>query len=297
NVDLVEGIKFINCSFNKGIVFSKVLVSRINSDPKSGSISIEFHACNSTNIIVENRCNFIRSLLIKDCESIDYLSIRDSEVQNLGYSIRNSKINTSLFIRNIVCNVSLFHLNVNAPVRLENVKGDVSLVDCEFQKNVHLWRIIGRSIVLNDNKFHSTFETKASILTGFYSHRDIAFRKFEIELGWGESPENIKLEELYIEGEKFYEKFNFNGMGKTVNKIDLPFTPSCEGLIRIENSKIIEVNISGITKNINIIFSRIEFQHLNMLNFTNSNNNLTFTKCLGNNESSFIASDCDLGTT
>ena len=190
---------------------------------------------------------------------------------------------------------------------METVTGDVSIIKSVVSKFAKFWNIeCPFSFTLNHNTFEDEFEVKASRIKGFYSHGDTFYRKGKLE-NRDDSDNGIvsNLKAIYITEGNFIEGFEFDGMGKELQKLNLPLSPNFKGVLRFIGWKIYETNISGINTSLKLVFKRVQFKRIIFIDFANSGD-ITFERCSAENErfldtedpdSSIIASDSDFGIT
>ncbi|WP_024742388.1 hypothetical protein [Tenacibaculum maritimum] len=307
DVDIQFGLHFIDCIFQKGIAFKNVKNTKnsTNEDDRKGGIS--FRNCKAQFISFENLCEIKRGVVIDAKSEIRVIRcIQKTVFGNLGLKIKNSTVSELLDISN--CNLELrINSSEVKTLRIESMKGDVSLINSIFTDWVKFWNVeCPNNLTLNYNTFKKEFEVKASRIKGFYIHGDTFLRKSKLE-NRGDSEQNIHvhLDEIYITDANFVESFEFDGMGENLSKITLPLSLNAKGVLKIHNWKIKETLVSGVNQNLKLLFSMIGFKRLMLTNFSNfgvvnfdgiTALNLDF-KTINDPESSIIIANSILGLT
>lgn len=307
DVDIQFGLHFRNCQFKKGIAFQNVKNSKntTSEDDREGGLS--FRNCKAEFISFEKACDIKRGVVVDAKSEIKKICcIQNTVFGNLGLKITDSSVSKLLDISG--CNLELRISNSELKtLRIESMKGDVSLINSKFTDWVKFWNVeCPNSLTLNYNTFEKEFEVKASRIKGFYIHGDTFLRKGNLE-NRDDSGQAIQanLDEIYITDANFVESFEFDGMGGRLSKIILPLSLNAKGVLKIHNWKIKEALISGVNQNLKLLFSIVGFKRLMFTNFSNfgvvnfdgiSALNLDF-KTHTDPDSSIIIANSSLGTT
>ncbi|WP_306568657.1 hypothetical protein, partial [Flavobacterium lindanitolerans] len=110
---------------------------------------------------------------------------------------------------------------------------------------------------------------------------------------------NLKtyLNKLYISEARFIEGFDFNGLGKKLDELNLIMTPELKGVLNFDNWIIEHTIISGINQNLKLLFKSIKFRFLLINDFTNFSD-ISFDRCRGNGDEAILnLINSDLGST
>lgn len=307
DVDIQFGLHFVNCQFKKGIVFKNVkntLKTASEEDLEGGGIC--FSNCQSEFILFGNACDIERGISIKAKCDIKKIQIIDSKARNRGLKISKSTISNLLGIT--ACNLELHIDNseINT-LRVESNNGNISLIKSKFTDWAKFWNIeCPNNFTLNYNVFENTFDIKASRVKGLFIHGDTFQRKGHFENRDDSGNGHLTfLNEIYITDANFVESFEFDGMGKNLKKVTLPFSSTFNGVLKIYNWNINEVLISGINQNLKLIFSKNNFKRIVLNDFSNFGT-INFDECKSDNinfktdedpDSSIIISNTSLGNT
>lgn len=297
--EINSGIKFTNCKFEKGVVFHNVQSTNYNSTYNPNNESVCFENSEATFLTFENNCFLDRSLTIKkDCK-IETLNITDFGNRNAGIILKNSSIN----YLQIVQTKSQIHFSNSIfqnSTRLESIFGDVSFVKNEFVKEIMIWNLeCPNSFTLNYNLFKDNYEIEASrikslAIIGDTFEKGVKFENRNLSPG---TMIETYLNNFYISETNFIEGFDFNGLGKELQKLTIKISPELKGVLNIDNWIIEETIISGINQNLKLLFKSIKFKFLLINDFTNFSD-ISFDRCKGNGDEAILnLINSDLGTT
>lgn len=297
NIEINSGLTFVNCEFEKDVIFHNVKSTNFNSTYNDENCSVLFLKCTGTKIIFGNECLFDRCITVNNCK-FEKIAFNSTKIVNAGLSIKDSNIDY-VDIFNSESDVNLSNSTFLKPLRFESLSGSISLISNEFKGWLKFWNIECRSsFTLNNNKFEDTFDIEGSRINGLFIHGDTFDKKATLE-NRDVTGANKKafLYEIYITEAKFTEGFYCNGLGESIKKITLPLTPSFQGLLKFEGWEAGNVYISGVNQNLKLLFKRMFFGFFVINDFTNYSD-MSFDKCKGlNNECTFNLLDCDLGAT
>jgi len=297
DAEINSGLSFVNCEFKKGIIFQNVKSTNYDTTINSKNSSILFSHCNSSIVVFVNNCFFERSIQIQDNCQFEKIELHLIKIVNEGLNIKDSSIDY-VDISNSELDVTLSNSTFFKPLRLESSSGSISLISNEFKGWLKFWNIECKSsFTLNNNKFEDTFDIEGSRINGLFIHGDTFDKKATLENRdvTGNNKEAF-LNEIYITEAKFMEGFYCNGLGKSIEKITLPLTPSFQGVLKFEGWEANNVYISGVNQNLKLLFKRMFFGFFVINDFTNYSD-ISFDKCKGDKESTFNLLDSDLGTT
>jgi hypothetical protein len=296
-VDLICGLSFEFCEFKKGIAFSNVIVSKYDSNKFPLNSSLYFHNCTIKSLkILNSRIERGFNLFAKT--KVDRLIIERSVIGNGGINIKESEISKRFDLRQVQTeSFTVSNSLIESAIRLESVKTtSVSFIKSTFNNSLKLWNIYNETdITFNYNFFGDEVEIAASKIKGIFSHGDTFKRKLIIKLN---NEENIisSLKELYITEIDLGESFVFKGHDKSIEKLTIPFTSKIKGVLKFSDCEISETNLSGVNEYSKLIFKKITFENLNVIDFTNFSD-ITFVNSKGNNQSCFEITNSDLGIT
>jgi hypothetical protein len=298
NVEINSGIEFINCEFRKGIDFDNVKSTNFKSTKNPNNFSVLFTSCQASHIVFTAGCVFDREIKIKNHSKIGDLNLYNTQINNAsGLIIKETHIEGSIYVSNSKFDISISKSIISKQFRIETLTGNISLISSIFHNWVNFWNITSFSkILLNKNKFEDTFEIEGSSLNGFFIHGDTFDRKgtFENRDLQGKGKE-ASISEIYITEANFVEGFDFNGLGKPIEKITLPITPNFKGVLKFEGWVADNVTISGVNQDLKLLFKRNLFQFLIFNSFSNYGD-LSFDKCKAFGDSTFNLINCDLGS-
>jgi hypothetical protein len=296
DLELKFGLGFANCTFHKSITIQKFRVEEYSQD-FYGNTSLFFNNCKGKAIVIRGNVHLHRAFLIEnDCEFENLTISTNVSIGNGGIRIKNSNfLNLIEFIFIVSEGVTISDSNIDGVLRIESSKTDISFIKSTFKKDIKLWNtVIPFSFISNYCNYEDTVKFDACKIKGVSIHNDTFYREFSIKL---HDPHNAKigsLEEVYFKEMNFIEGFILDGANEKINKVTLPLTSSAKGYIKLEKLKIDETKLFGINENVKINFKNIEFNHLNMIDFTNLNE-INFNRCRGSAESSLNMVDSDLG--
>lgn len=298
--EINSGIKFTNCKFEKGIVFHNVKSTNYNSTYNPNNESVCFENSEATFIVLKNNCFLDRSLTFKKECKIEKLDITNFANRNAGISIRNSNVNY-LSISRSKTEINLFNSIFQKSTRFETIIGDVSLVKNEFLEEIIIWNLeCPNRLTLNYNQFKDNFKIEASRVNTFTIFGDTFEKKAEFEnrdTTTNNFNINTYLNKVYISQAKFNEGIDFNGLGKSLDELNLTMTPELKGVLNFDNWVVEKTIISGINQNLKLLFKNIKFRFLFINDFTNYSD-ISFDRCKGNgNEAILNLINSDLGST
>jgi len=298
--EINSGIKFTNCKFENGIVFQNVKSTNYNSTYNPNNESVCFENSEATLIAFEKKCFLDRSLTFKKDCNIEKLDIIDFENRNAGIIIRNSNVNY-LSISRSNTEINLSNSIFQKPTRFETIIGDVSFIKNEFIEDIMIWNLeCPNRFTLNFNLFKDNFEVEASRVKALTIFGDTFEKKAEFE-NRDTTTNNFNittyLNKVHISQAKFNEGIDFNGLGKSLDELDLIITPELKGVLNFDNWVVEKTTISGINQNLKLLFKNLKFRFLFINDFTNFND-ISFDRCKGNgNEAILNLINSDLGTT
>lgn len=298
DVDINSGLFFVDCEFKKGIVFHKVVSTNYNSTYNSQNSSLLFSNCIASTIIFTIDCFFERSITIdNNCRILEKIVLKKTKIVNAGFSIKNSTVNY-IDISNSEFDINFSNSTFLKPLRIDSLKGNVALISNEFSRWLRFWNIeCNFSFTLNKNTFKDKFNIEGSRIKNLSIHGDVFEKKAELE-NRDLSGNNLEtyLNQIYITEAKFIEGFDFNGLGKSIEKITLPITPEFAGVLKFVGWEVDHIYLSGINQNLKLLFKSMAFRFFMINDFTNYSD-ISYDKCKGYADCTLNLSDCDLGTT
>jgi hypothetical protein len=298
DAEINSGIFFIDCEFKKGIVFHNVKSTKYSSSYNSKNSSVLFSNCIASTIIFEVNCFFDRKITIEnDCRILEKIDLKLTKIVNAGFSIQESTINY-IDISNSEFEINFSNSTFLKSVRVDSLKGNVALISNEFSGWLKFWNLeCNFSFTLNKNTFKDKFNIDGSRIKNLSIHGDAFDKKAELE-NRDLSGNNLEtyLNQIYITEAKFTEGFDFNGLGKSIEKITLPITPEFVGVLKFVGWKVDMPHVSGVNQNLKLLFKNMSFRFFTIYDFTNYSD-ISFDKCNGFGDCTLNLSDCDLGTT
>ncbi len=298
DADLICGLSFEYCEFKAGVVFNNISIPNFDERVFSINASLVFYECKATRIQLLNGTSLNRALII-DCKSeVDDLVIVDTVIGNGGIKIKESVISKSIdFSRLNSYSFSVNNSVIKGGIRLSNISlNGLSFLDSEFSEKIKIYNLETKSsgFTLNRNVFKKSVIIESSRIEGLFIHEDEFLNEFKVILKSISNQVNSSLKELYITEAKFLNRFILDGKGKEIEKVTLPITTTLQGVIKLDNFNILELYLSGVNENLNLIFKRIGFKKLSINDFSN-NSEVTFSNSFGLKDSLMEVVDTDLG--
>lgn len=297
DVNIKSGLEFINCVFKKGIQFKAVDSRNYSSIHNPNNFSLKFDSCRANFISFSEGCFFERNVVLSNKTEIKKIIINNTKIVNAGFSIKDSTINYT-DISNSEFEINFSNSFFLKPLRVESLIGNVAFVSNEFTGWVRFWNLeCNFSFTLNKNTFKDSFNIEGSRIKSISIIGDTFEKKAELE-NRDLSNNNLEtyLNQIYISDSKFTEGFDFNGLGKSIEKITLPLSPAVQGVLKFEGWKVDNTYISGINQNLKLLFKSMAFRFFVINDFTNYSD-ISFDKCNGFGDCTLNLSDCDLGST
>jgi hypothetical protein len=298
DVEINSGLFFIDCEFKNGIVFHKVLSTNYSSTYNPNNCSVLFNNCIATEIRFETNCYFERSITIKNnCRILEKIDVKLTKIVNAGFSIKESIINY-IDISDCEFDVNFSKSSFLKPLKINSLNGNVTLISNEFSEWLRFWNVeCNFSFTLNKNTFKDKFYIEGSRIKNLAIHGDVFNKKGEFEnRDLSQNSLETYLNEIYITEAKFTEGFDFNGLGKSIEKITLPVTPEFVGVLKFVGWEVDHTYISGINQNLKLLFKNMSFRFFVINDFTNYGD-ISYDKCKGYGDSTLNLSNCDLGST
>ncbi|WP_406843308.1 hypothetical protein [Flavobacterium soyae] len=294
DVDINSGFLFANCIFEKGIVFQNIQSKLLDG---SYNYSIAFENCDSASIIFERGCNLAKRVLISNKCKIRSISFSETIVVNGGINIYETII-TYLHIVHSEFIFNLQRSTISKEVRIESLNGDIGLLANEFNKDIAFWNIecpFGFSS--NQNIFKEEFNISGSRIKKLTLFGDHFYKKGELENRdlTGNNLETY-IKEIYISETNFTQGFDFNGLGKKLDRLEIKSNPELKGVLKFEGWIVDSTLITGVNQNLKLLFKRMSFRFFMINDFTNYSD-ISFDKCKGYDDSTLNLLDCDLGST
>jgi hypothetical protein len=296
DINIKSGIEFVNCNFKKGIYFINVSSKNFAFNNNPNNYSVKFDNCIS-NLIHSDKSYYERNFKICNGSKIEKLEIRHTKIVNAGFSIQESTINY-IDISNSEFDINFSKSAFLKPLRVNSLNGNVALISNEFSGWLRFWNIeCNFSFTLNRNTFKDKFNIEGSRIKSISIIGDTFEKKGEFE-NRDLSDNNLEtyLNQIHIADSKFIEGFDFNGLGKSIEKITLPITPEFVGVLKFVGWKVDMPYISGINQNLKLLFKNMSFRFFVINDFTNYSD-MSFDKCNGYGDCTLNLSDCDLGST
>ena len=154
---------------------------------------------------------------------------------------------------------------MNGSLRINRCSSRISIIKSTIKNWVQFFNLNSKGLIFNKNIFEETVTIKSSTIDS-----------------WS------------IIGDTFNKKLEYEN-----------FTPDLKGVLRIQNWRVAELNISGINQNLKLLLCQMSIRTLKMIEFTNYAD-VTFERCQAENElfktnlvdsSAIIMAHNDLGTT
>ncbi|UKM65466.1 hypothetical protein GSB9_02035 [Flavobacteriaceae bacterium GSB9] len=295
HVHINHGLVFKNCTFKSGIVFNEVSTSDYSQTTNPYNCSILISDCKGEHIFVAYKNRLERSFVVDSNSEFERIKI-DTAVIEGGLKIKDSNIKSILDITRGDFELELRNTNIGGNLRVETLKGDVSIIRCEIKEWCRFWNVeCPNNFTFNDNVFNGTFNIEASRIKGVFIHRDVFNKKLKLENRDLVGTNKANCDEIFITEAKFIEGADFNGLGYPIDKITLRLSPSFEGVLNFDNWRVDDLQVSGINQNLKLLFNRMVFRLVLFNNFTNYAD-LSFVKCSATENSSLNFSNSDFGS-
>lgn len=295
DVNIKEGLFFSKCKFLKGISFKNIDTEVLTLSNQTENIT--FSGCEADYVFL-NDVNLTKGFKVVENSGIKNLQINFTEISSGELKVYNSEISKNLNIDNVKADVIINESNIEGVFHVVSLTGDISMLNTEIKGWCKFWNITTKdAITSNNSTFHGEFKISASKLYGFYSHNDIFKKKSELE-NRDTSKNKIQTfcNKIYITDSNFVEGFDFNGLGKPIQNIDLRITPNLKGILKFDGWQAEKILISGVNQNLKLLLKNMVFETLMLNNFTNYND-FTFDRCKAKADGVFNLYDCDLGKT
>ena len=305
NLKLEYGLFFENCEFIKGIFIDSVIANTYSQKVNKENCSILFSSCVSKFIAIRNQCELLRGVVVQNKCKIEHLSISETTVNQNSVRLKDSIISKVLEFSKVRSEINLNSLELQK-LRIESCIGNISVLKSTFHDWVQLWNIeCTTSLVFNYNIFEDTVKISGSRINQLSIIGDTFQKKITLENRDTNNSLSTHLKELFIREVTFKEIGEFDGLGKQINKLTIPNSPKLEGVLKIENWAVGELDIHGINQNLKLILSQLFVKRISMIGFTNYGD-ITFERCSADNinfkteldsSSSIMLAHADLGKT
>ncbi|MGE6353988.1 hypothetical protein ACQKCJ_08925 [Flavobacterium sp. NPDC079362] len=294
NAEIKLGFSFDNCKFEKGIMFSNIKTSNVQTGFTG---SIVFKNCEIKLLSFERECNLTRKVIIEDQCKIENVFITDTTIKNGGLCIFGSSI-SYLHIMTSGFNLNFQNSNFENSFRIDSLKGDIFFLQNEFKRDIELLNIeCPSTFSSSENIYNDKFSTSGSRIKKLMLFGDSFHRKGELENRvLSGDPKETYISELYISETNFTQGFDFNGLGKKLDRLEINCNPELKGVLKFQGWVIDNAFITGINQNLKLLFKSISFRWFVINDFTNYSD-VSFDKCRGYEGSTLNLSDCDLGST
>lgn len=295
SADLKSGLAFINCSFEKGIYFKNVRSGQIISTHNKYNCTLLFSKCTCSHLQISDKSILKRGLRIEAESTFNSINITASQLQNIH--VKDSTLMKLFDIAGVVANEMRFDNNdIKEHLRVSAFKGDITLISNVFGNWAKFWNIeCPLSFTLNKNVFNGAFEIEAGRIKGLFIHEDVFNKYFKLENRDIKGNNEAYCNEIFITEAKFIEGADFNGLGKSIDKITLRLSPGFEGVLNFQGWKVNDLQASGINQNLKLLFKRMVFRFVLFNNFTNYAD-LSFDKCSAIDDSSLHFFNTNLGS-
>ncbi len=197
-------------------------------------------------------------------------------------------------------NLNLQRSAIQKEVRIESLIGDIGLLSNEFKNDIAFWNIECEfSFSSNKNIFKEEFEISASRIKKLTLFGDHFFFFFKGELENRDLTGNILeayIKEIYISETNFTQGFDFNGLGKKLDRFEIKSNPELKGVLKFVGWIVDTTLVTGVNQNLKLLFKRISFRWFVINDFTNYGD-VSFDKCNEYEGSTLNLSDRDLVST
>ncbi|MBV5313177.1 MAG: hypothetical protein JZU47_07755 [Prolixibacteraceae bacterium] len=276
--DIRDGIKFINCTFEKALVFHRCKTKKSDYDFLPGDKSIEFIDC-KINLQIDVRfCKFEGGIIFNNC------TIEDAYFEQFivsiggGIEFRNStEVNKS--IRIINCNLSNGGIRLNGStfkgaLRFENnTLGSYDFTFSNFIKNIFIWAGYCTSITFYKSQFEEDFTIQIVKVKDSVSIIECEFKKiFKIELDEKNGNKRGLINSIYLSQTDFLNVFSlkkFKTDKSSIKKIDLIFQ-NLNGSFHFDDISIEELHISGYNISSRVVLENVVLKKFDLEKFRNS---------------------------
>lgn len=275
--DIKNGIKFLNCQFDKDLFFSNCSASKIDFKLLRGDESIVFVNC-KINFRIDIRTSKFDGGLVFNNSLVENVHIDGLTTSVGGIIIENkTELKQSMMVSNCNCQKGDFRINestITGSLRLvNNLVGAYDLAFSYFNKTIYIWAGRCHSVTLYQNQFAEELYFKVVKVASLFSIIECDFSKlFQIELDEEREYRKGNLNSLYISQCDFKNVFSvkkFEEDNSLIKKIDIVFK-NLNGSFHFDNLLIDELNISGFNKDSRLVLDNVVLEKLNLEKFRNS---------------------------
>ena len=298
DLEIEGGIFFINCTFDNYLSVNNVkLGSSIrNIKEKSTNASLVLYDCtfHNNSLIIQDKSEFDDRVIINKCIGIRELEFSNNKF-NSSVKIERCEIREQ-FKLDLNITLNEFRIeknNIKCSVRQnENVYGSLVYLNNDFEKDIFLKeKGISTSLVFNGGVYNDTItidpireinsNTQLTI-EGATFHKDFIINYYKKENPYVYNrgcrkvhiANNIFNSGLFINDHE--TKFE-DGYSEPVS-ITIKISNKFEGLLKVSNFDILDLEMSGSNLRGNIFFKNLSFNLLQIEDFNNYNN-LQFINC------------------
>lgn len=276
-LNLIEGIRFNNCTFKGQVTFFEVDSLHQNSTFTNIDESIVFEKCLIQHKLIFHKLDCLRGISIDGCRELNEIYIEYFKSVNGIFSINNcysvGLIDLKkIFLKNFI---SITNSNVYRPVRFENVHASsISIHKIVFKKDLYFWSgEISGDISSSENTYNDDF-----VIEGVPSKQlsiiNDSFKK-QIHIAFSDHLKKAKggPTKFYIRSSSFEEGFFVNKeipvQQFKINEIKIPSTIQLKGLIKFNGLLADKIELSGNNQYADIIFHNTFTKSLHFNNFSN----------------------------
>lgn len=278
--DINNGIKFVNCEFDRFFVFDSCYSRNRNYDFLRGDLSVEFINCKINFQLDVRFCKLEGGFAFNNCQlsKVDFQQIHINSTGGIEFT-DGTNINSSLFISN--CNFAkgrfaFLESTMVGPIRFEhNAIGSYSFSFSKFIKNIFIWSGYCNDITFYDSHFEDDFNIQVVKTSKSISIIQCHFKKiFRIELDEANDSKKGFINSLYISNSNFKDAFKllqYKEHKLPINELNLVFA-NLNGSFHIDDVIINELNLSGFNKESRLVLDNVILNNLSIQKFRNTGN-------------------------
>lgn len=280
-VNLKCGVKFINCTFKKNLIFDNTTINKYDHEFNFENDSILIQKCViSEKLIFQNRNNILRDTCLDNSQfgSIDIYNIGSKEG---SLQIRNTILNSHSHIsqNEFINDIHFSKTIAKGSLRFENNDtSDYAFIKNTFEADAWIWygKVL-RGITFNEGVYHGSFRIQSIQSNGNLAIYGSKFEsEFLVEYESNNGNDNIigGCPRINIGDSEFNNgliltgRINRNFLHE-IEKINIDTTKKLKGEISFSGFDIKSLKITGNNYDSNIIFDNNSFVSVLFERFTN----------------------------
>lgn len=269
------GIKFINCTFKKEVIFIGCTAHGYDERFKYEHFNLCFSKCNGSILYILSNNRFERDIKIINKSAFSKVEIQNFDSESGSIYIEDSEIKSSLNISstNIKNDLRIHNSKINALIRYSDIKSNsISFTKSEFERDIFIAVCRVGNLIFNEGIYKEEVQIEGVQIGYNFTVSGDEFKKnIEIRIYCESNEISGSLNTVNIIDGIFHSSFIINGFNKTIDKVDLN-TSSIKGKFLFKNSLIKLTKIYGENQSANVSFSHCQFNKLIIDNFLNYGN-------------------------